>query len=79
MKALYGFRRSPRLYYNWIKGELVSRGYEEVAQCIFIMRRDKSVSQIVVVYVDDLLMFSKNPTRDLIDLPYKMSTLLSTK
>lgn len=56
-RSVYGLRQSPRNFFQYLKGHLDNNGLHQSQHdpCLFIGR-----SMIVVVYVDDVLMFSKD-------------------
>jgi hypothetical protein len=57
-KALYGLRRSPRLWYEELARFLASIGYKllEADLCVFI---NPVTSGIVLAYVDDIVMVTR--------------------
>ena len=56
-RSVYGLRQSPRNFFQYLKNHLADNGLHQSNHdpCLFIGR-----SLIVVVYVDDVLMFSKD-------------------
>jgi transposase InsO family protein len=54
-KALYGLRRSPRLWYNELSGFLISIGYLplEADPCVFQHKQSRC---FILAYVDDLIL-----------------------
>jgi hypothetical protein len=56
-KALYGLRRSPRLWYQELARYLASIGYHpiEADPCVFI----NATGSIILAYVDDLVMITR--------------------
>ena len=56
-KSLYGLKQSPRCWNEKLCEHLKSLGFKESA-CIFV--RQKKELQIIVVYVDDLILLSKS-------------------
>lgn len=57
--TLYGLCKSPRNFFQYFKSHLSDNGLDQSnhAPCLFIVR-----SMIVLIYVDDVLMFSKDTT-----------------
>ena len=57
-RSVYGLRQSSRNFFQYFKNHLSNNGLHQSHHdpCLFIGR-----SMIVLVYVDDVLMFSKNP------------------
>ena len=57
-RSLYGLKQSPRNFYKHLKGQLESVGFiqSNVDACLFI-----SEKVILVVYVDDTLLFAPKP------------------
>jgi hypothetical protein len=54
-KALYGLVQSSLLWYNTIRVVLLKNGFVELKSCVF-----KSGENILILYVDDLLVLSKD-------------------
>jgi hypothetical protein len=56
-KALYGLRRSPRLWYQELARYLATIGYHpiEADPCVFI----NATGSIILAYVDDLVMITR--------------------
>lgn len=56
-KAVYGLKQSPRCFFRHLRHHLEAHGARQSAEdpCLFI---GKSI--VIVVYVDDLLMFAKD-------------------
>ena len=56
--SLYGLKQSPHNFYKHLKGQLESVGFVQsnVDACLFI-----SEKVIVIVYVDDTLLFAPKP------------------
>jgi hypothetical protein len=51
LKALYGFKISPRLWYNMLREELLNLQFKEIDQCIF-----ESQGVLVFFFVDDIVV-----------------------
>jgi len=54
-KALYGLVQAARLWYETIRAVLIKIGFQEIEQCMF-----KRGNDVLVLYVDDLLILSNN-------------------
>jgi hypothetical protein len=56
-RAVYGLKQSPRYFFNHLKKQLEAQGLKQSAEdpCLFV-----GDTVIVLIYVDDLLMFSKD-------------------
>src|SRR5690348_13511931 len=57
-KSIYGLHQSGRLWYNKLDGELTDLGFEKIKGYNCVYRYDSNV--IVLLYVDDIVVFSKN-------------------
>jgi hypothetical protein len=68
-KALYGLRRSPRLWYKELSRFLAKIGFEaiEADQCVFINNN----GTIIMAYVDDIIFITKTP-QQMADLKAKV-------
>lgn len=56
-RAVYGLKQSPRYFFNHLQTHLEAQGLRQSPEdpCLFV-----GSSMIILIYVDDLLMFSKN-------------------
>ena len=62
LKALYGLRESSKLWYDTIRNILISDEYQQMTSdpCVFIKRRNEEEFIILLLYVDDFLVVSKD-------------------
>jgi hypothetical protein len=62
-KSLYGLKQAPRCWNNILDEFLKSIGFNQsqADQCVYVYR-DKSVTTIIAVYVDDLVIMSNSKT-----------------
>uniref|UniRef100_A0A0G4IAG5 Reverse transcriptase Ty1/copia-type domain-containing protein n=1 Tax=Chromera velia CCMP2878 TaxID=1169474 RepID=A0A0G4IAG5_9ALVE len=62
---MYGLKDAPRLYGQHFKRIAGECGWEEVTESVFVKKEAGSVKAVMAVHVDDLLVFSDDPVRDL--------------
>uniref|UniRef100_A0A0G4I103 RNase H type-1 domain-containing protein n=1 Tax=Chromera velia CCMP2878 TaxID=1169474 RepID=A0A0G4I103_9ALVE len=65
LRAIYGLKDTPRLYGQHFKRIARECGWEEVIESVFVKKEAGSVKAVMAVHVDDLLVFSDDPVRDL--------------
>uniref|UniRef100_A0A0G4HV94 Reverse transcriptase Ty1/copia-type domain-containing protein n=1 Tax=Chromera velia CCMP2878 TaxID=1169474 RepID=A0A0G4HV94_9ALVE len=65
LRAMYGLKDAPRLYAQHFKRIAGECGWEEVSESVFVKKEAGSVKAVMAVYIDDLLVFSDDPVRDL--------------
>jgi hypothetical protein len=60
-KALYGLRRSPRLWYEELSRDLKAMGFLpiEADPCVFLRQQDSS---LILAYVDDIMFITRSST-----------------
>ncbi|HEV7738142.1 MAG TPA: reverse transcriptase domain-containing protein, partial [Chlamydiales bacterium] len=58
--ALYGLKQAGRVWYHRLRAELLKLGYGQSAadECIFIRLAPNGERHIIIVYVDDLVIFT---------------------
>lgn len=83
-RSLYGLKQSGRMWYQRLSAFLIKNGFKtsEIAPCVFIKRRGKEFT-IIVVYVDDLNLIG-TPTAckqaaDVLSNEFEMKDLGQTK
>lgn len=65
-KAAYGLKESPLLFNKWLAQQVKELGWEKLYDGIFIRKDSQGMtSGILTAYVDDLLLFSSDPVKDL--------------
>lgn len=76
-RALYGLKESPKLFNEYLADELKKLGWTKLFDGIFIKKQHKKeqlkeqqaqeeqITGILTAYVDDLMMMSKDPVKDL--------------
>ena len=66
-KSLYGLKQAPREWYHKFHAFMLSQGYRrsEIDHCLYTKRAKDGNLLILILYVDDMLIASKN--RDEID------------
>uniref|UniRef100_A0A0G4HHW1 Reverse transcriptase Ty1/copia-type domain-containing protein n=1 Tax=Chromera velia CCMP2878 TaxID=1169474 RepID=A0A0G4HHW1_9ALVE len=65
LRAMYGLKDAPRLYGQHFKRIAGECGWEEVTESVFVKKEAGSVKAVMAVHIDDLLVFSDDPVRDL--------------
>ena len=58
-KALYGLKQSPRLWYNYLASKLKEIGFKPITLETGIFLHN-TLDTIILVYVDNILCFSKS-------------------
>lgn len=65
-KAAYGLKEAPKLFNEWLATKVQELEWEKLFDGIFIRKgEDGLINGILTAYVDDLLLFSNNPIKDL--------------
>jgi hypothetical protein len=61
-KSLYGLRQSPRQWYKKFDSFMMSQNYtrSEYDHCVYLKKLNNGIFIILVLYVDDMLLASKN-------------------
>eukprot|EP00919_Chromeraceae_sp_WS-2016_P019203 GHVR01045727.1.p1 GENE.GHVR01045727.1~~GHVR01045727.1.p1 ORF type:complete len:615 (-),score=58.73 GHVR01045727.1:1173-3017(-) len=57
---IYGLDFAPRVYTRWFKGVVGKLGWIEIAESIFSKTADGIIEAVLIMYVDDLLIFSND-------------------
>jgi hypothetical protein len=80
VKAIYGLADAPRRFHELLKAELRTKGWEEIANSIFLLRDQQAkIKGIISAHVDDLWARGNNATELLCNLGDKLGITKVTK
>jgi transposase InsO family protein len=60
-KAVYGTKDAPRIYTRYFKATAAQHGWKEISESLLVKREDGVIVGVMVMHVDDLLVFGSDP------------------
>ncbi|CAI7911145.1 unnamed protein product [Closterium sp. NIES-54] len=84
-KAIYGLKQAPRAWYHKLEDTLLAGGFRksECDHSLFLLQ-EKEQFRMLLVYVDDILLFSKSPAmiervEEMLEMQFKCSKMGDVK
>ena len=64
-KSLYGLKQAPRQWYKKFQSVMGEQGYQKITSdhCVFVQKFSDDDFIILLLYIDDMLIVGKNPSR----------------